>query len=138
MDKIKFGKRLRKLREKAGLTAPDLANRVGYADKSGIYKLEQGKAVPGPKIKLLADCLGVTVDELLEVGKALNSDNLKLPTPLLTATMGEDPAANALFIKTLLEINLRLGVIERRVDDLALAVRTHQHPIPHAPHKKMA
>ena len=138
MDRVKFGKKLRKLREKAGLSAPEMAKRVGYTGKSGIYKLEEGKSVPGPKIKLIAECLGVTIDELLDDGESLRSSDLKLPTPSLaaTATMKENTGADSLLTQTLLSIQLRLDRIDRAIDEMRTEVKTHQHPLSHGDLRK--
>ncbi|HZU75610.1 MAG TPA: helix-turn-helix transcriptional regulator [Dehalococcoidia bacterium] len=59
-----LGERLRELREAAGLSAPELAARVGTT-RSHIHKLEAGKHAPRPEMAArLAAALGVDVQAL--------------------------------------------------------------------------
>ncbi len=61
-----FGRRLKNLRDEAGLSRSGLARLAGV-DPSYVIRLEQGKA-PNPPINTvarLAKALGMTIDELL-------------------------------------------------------------------------
>jgi len=54
-----FGQRLRELRERAGLTQPQLAEKAGMS-KAGVADLEQGRREPSWATAIaLADALGV-------------------------------------------------------------------------------
>lgn len=57
-----IGKRLRELRELAGLTQPALASLAGLS-KEGVAGIEQGRRVPGwDTVLALADALGVPLE----------------------------------------------------------------------------
>lgn len=59
MPRQTFGQRLKELREKAGLTQPELAARAGM-NRFGIAKLEQGVREPTwATVQSLARALGV-------------------------------------------------------------------------------
>lgn len=61
-----FGKRLRELRDKAGLTQDELAGQVKM-EQSSIARLERGEREPGwATVLRLADALGVTPDAFLD------------------------------------------------------------------------
>lgn len=67
---LTVGKNLTELRKSKHLTQQELAERIGYSDKS-LSKWELGKAIPSVDIlKQLADFYGVSVDFLLEEGAA--------------------------------------------------------------------
>jgi len=62
MDATNFGPRLKELREQAGLTQPQLAERAGLA-KAGIANLEQGRTSPAwATVIALCKALAVTPD----------------------------------------------------------------------------
>ena len=62
MDASYFGPRLKELRERAGLTQPQLAERAGLA-KAGIANLEQGRTSPAwATVIALCKALAVTPD----------------------------------------------------------------------------
>ena len=62
MDASNFGPRLKQLREQAGLTQPQLAERAGMA-KAGIANLEQGRTSPAwATVIALCEALAVTPD----------------------------------------------------------------------------
>jgi len=64
------GENLTELRKSRHLTQQELAERIGYSDKS-LSKWELGKAIPSVDVlKELADFYGVTVDALLTRGAA--------------------------------------------------------------------
>lgn len=59
-EKKLFGQRLKVARERAEMSQDELAQRVGYASRSSIGKIEAGKRdVTRPKILELAQALGV-------------------------------------------------------------------------------
>ena len=63
-DKAAFGKRLRDLREKCGMSPSDLADKAGV-DYSAIIKYEAGKNSPGlDNAYALAMALNCRIDEL--------------------------------------------------------------------------
>jgi transcriptional regulator with XRE-family HTH domain len=62
MDASNFGPRLKELREEAGLSQPQLAERSGLA-KAGIANLEQGRTSPAwATVIALCKALAVTPD----------------------------------------------------------------------------
>jgi len=62
----RFAGRLRELREQAGLTQPQLADRAGLS-KAGIADLEQGRRQPAwETVVALAKALGVSCDAFLQ------------------------------------------------------------------------
>jgi putative transcriptional regulator len=62
MDASWFGPRLKELREQAGWTQPELADRAGM-NRFGIAKLEQGVALPNwGTVVALCRALGTTPD----------------------------------------------------------------------------
>ncbi|HLJ90505.1 MAG TPA: helix-turn-helix transcriptional regulator [Candidatus Angelobacter sp.] len=63
---VRFGKRLRYLREKSGLSQGDMSHLFGI-DRSHISDLEHGKKnVCLPMLETLADGLKVTISELMK------------------------------------------------------------------------
>lgn len=59
-------KRVKELREEKGLTQDELAEMVGYKNRSSIARIERGDAfIPQPMIKKLADALGVFPGDLM-------------------------------------------------------------------------
>lgn len=64
-----FGKKLKRLREEAGLTGAELA-RLVKTSKKQVSFWENDKAMPSKiKLKALAEALNVSVDELVEDGE---------------------------------------------------------------------
>jgi transcriptional regulator with XRE-family HTH domain len=65
MDADYFAARLKELREQAGLTQQELAERTGFT-ASGVSQWEMGRRVPAwPHVVALAEALGVTPDAFL-------------------------------------------------------------------------
>lgn len=63
---VRFGERLRQLREKRGLNQIELSERIGI-ENSHLSRLESGKREPGLyMLELLAKGLGVTISELMK------------------------------------------------------------------------
>lgn len=62
----KIYENIRKLRESHGWTQTYLAQKLGYADKTAISKIERGKILLStPKIEEFAEIFGVTPGELM-------------------------------------------------------------------------
>ena len=67
------GRKIRRLREAAGLTVKDLQNIFGFATPQAIYKWQHGAAMPSiDNMVVLAAVLGVTIDEILVVENDLS------------------------------------------------------------------
>ena len=61
-----LGENIRLFREKAGMTQKELAEKTGYRDRTSIAKIESGKIdLPQSKIKIFADALGTTIEDLM-------------------------------------------------------------------------
>lgn len=59
-------KRVKELREAKGLTQDELAELVGYKNRSSIARIERGDAyIPQPMIKKIAEALGVFPGDLM-------------------------------------------------------------------------
>ena len=62
----KFGKKLRTLRQREGLTLRQLAVILGLAAHSHLANLETGKNMPTPELVVkVADCFNVSLDQLM-------------------------------------------------------------------------
>jgi transcriptional regulator with XRE-family HTH domain len=62
-----FARRLRELREAAGLSRKELAGRAGLKSEAGIRNLEQGLRLPTwPTVVALSKALGVPCDAFLQ------------------------------------------------------------------------
>lgn len=67
------GRKIRRLREAAGLTVKDLQNIFDFATPQAIYKWQHGAAMPSiDNMVVLAAVLGVTIDEILVVENNLS------------------------------------------------------------------
>ncbi len=63
---MEFGQRVKNLREALGLTQSDLADAVGYSDKTAISRIETGKSdVSRGKISELAETLHTSPSYLM-------------------------------------------------------------------------
>ena len=64
-QKIEFGKRLRELRKRRGLSAEQLGDKIGVA-RTTVFGYEQGQRIPDMiTIKKIAELFNVTVDYLV-------------------------------------------------------------------------
>src|SRR5947208_2088838 len=73
MEDRSFGARLKELREEAGLTQPELAERAGM-NRFGIAKIEQGVSEPSwDSVVKLCGALGVTCDAFMQSPASLPS-----------------------------------------------------------------
>ena len=87
--------RIRARRLELGLTVEDLAQQLGYKDKSSISKIENGKAdIPQAKVELFANALHTTTAYLMGVDGPALPPGCE-PLPLLSACRwwGALPAA---------------------------------------------
>ena len=65
-DDIAIGQRIKNRRIEIGMTQEELAQRVGYAHKSSINKIELGeRRLMQSKIKPIADALGVSPGRIM-------------------------------------------------------------------------
>lgn len=63
-----IARRIKMRREELGLTTEDLANRMGYKDRSSISKIENGKAdIPQSKVIAFAHALHTTTAYLIGI-----------------------------------------------------------------------
>ncbi len=59
--------RIKRLREEQDMSQDDLARKCGYSDRSTISKIEKGERnLPGSKIKIIAEALGVKPSYLMD------------------------------------------------------------------------
>lgn len=87
--------RIRELRIAAGLTQSELADRLGYSDKSMISQIEKGKVdLPISKIKAIAALFHMNPCDLVPYD---NMENESLPAsrqiPVLSSIPAGDPVA---------------------------------------------
>ena len=76
MDNVQTGKLIAELRKKQGLTQQQLADKLNLSNKT-ISKWESGSGSPDiSNLPVLADALGISVDELLK-GELNNSEEAK-------------------------------------------------------------
>lgn len=75
MNKVKIGKYLQSLREKAGLTRTEAANQLGTIYKS-ILDWESGVMPADESLLDLAKLYKVTVDDILECGQQITNEEL--------------------------------------------------------------
>lgn len=65
MGDMNFGRKLRKLRERKGLTQQQLAEKLGYVTNSYISDVESGRFIPSKeKLRKIAKALRVSFREL--------------------------------------------------------------------------
>lgn len=72
---MELGDKVKKHRVELGITQDELAQKLGYSDKSSISRIENTSRLPLNKVKLLADVLNVTTSYLMECESELNIDN---------------------------------------------------------------
>lgn len=66
IDKSALGKRIQSIRKQSGKTLQSFGETIDNADKSLVSRWEKGLTVPSnPRLKLIADAGGISVDELL-------------------------------------------------------------------------
>lgn len=73
----KFGKRLKELRKKAGLSQQNLAELVGMESSNNISKLEAGEQLPKKEnLEKICKALNVEAKELFEFGHLKTKEEL--------------------------------------------------------------
>lgn len=80
MASKELGKRIKEIRKSKKITQLELANAVGYSDRSMITKIEKGMVdLPESKIILIAEALGITPHYLVgwENEKTLPTSNIQ-------------------------------------------------------------
>jgi transcriptional regulator with XRE-family HTH domain len=89
-----FAGRLKELRERAGLTQEQLADRAGM-NKYGVAQLEQGRNKPSwESVLILADALGVTPNDFTQAPVAVADTKRGRPrkAPVEAALSGGEEA----------------------------------------------
>ena len=70
IDMAATGRNIGTLRDAAGLTNKDLADAMGFSTRNAVYKWLGGDALPSlDNLVILADLLGVTMDEVIVIRK---------------------------------------------------------------------
>ena len=68
IDLTATGANIAALLRNAGLTAADVADRMGFSSRNAVYKWLKGEALPTlDNMVILADMLGVSVDDILKI-----------------------------------------------------------------------
>lgn len=108
-ESIAFGLRLKSLRQRAGLTQSQLAQKLGYTTHSAILKIEQGRQdVPITQLPALCKALNCTPMELL--GLRPEGDYLVDITPesgTIMERINQLPAARRNELQKTLEILIK-------------------------------
>ena len=66
IDLVKTGKNIERLLSERGLTARDVQQRLGFAERRQVYFWNQGKNLPSiDNLFMLAEMLRVSIDEIL-------------------------------------------------------------------------
>lgn len=101
---MSIGERIRRRREELGISQIELAELIGYKDKSTISKIESGdRELRQSKIKAIADALQTTTDyimewdngeekieQLVETARKLTPGNLNRLIAIAEALEGEE------------------------------------------------
>lgn len=79
------GQVIAKRRIELGWTQEDLAKKMGYTSKTTITKIESDKIdLPRRKVKMIADVLGISVNELFPDVPSYNPETTTLTIPFVT------------------------------------------------------
>lgn len=66
IDLVKTGRNIERLLDKRGLTAKDVQQRLGFAERRPVYFWMQGKNLPSiDNLFMLAEMLQVSIDDVL-------------------------------------------------------------------------
>lgn len=98
MDNVQTGKLIAQLRKQQGLTQQQLADKLNLSNKT-ISKWESGSGGPDiSNLPILADALGISVDELLrgELSNIEAKQNNDVPRKELTSEQKKEKAIIAL------------------------------------------
>ena len=101
---VKFGKRLKELRKKAGLSQQQLAELVGMESLNNISKLETGEQLPKKEnLEKLCKVLNVEAKDLFDFGHIKSRDEL---LDDITSNLKTLPLADLQFFKKTLDAYL--------------------------------
>ena len=101
---VKFGKRLKELRKKAGLSQQQLAELVGMESLNNISKLETGEQLPKKEnLEKLCKVLNVEAKDLFDFGHIKSKDELFNEILNILKTL---PLADLQFFKNTLDAYL--------------------------------
>ncbi len=66
IDQTATGRKIKDLREAAGISVPDLQAALGFANPQAIYKWQRGDGMPSlDNLVIIAAVFGVKVDDIL-------------------------------------------------------------------------
>jgi len=89
---MNFGNKLRKLREKMGLTQQELAEKLGYVTNSYVSDVESGRFVPSEeKLRKIAKALSIPFKELDDLLMEYKLEQLGIKEPELISLFQEIP-----------------------------------------------
>ena len=109
----KIIRKLRKLREKKGITQQQLAEKLGYVTNSYISDVEKGRFLPSKgKLKKIAKALGVPFRKLNDLLLESKLENLGIKEPELISLFQDIPRLPEKDKKAI--INAYLKIKERR------------------------
>lgn len=120
---------IKKLREKLGWSQEELAEKVGYTDRSSIAKIEAGKVdLQQSKIAAFASALSVSPAQLMGIDNTFPSNITLLPPmrewPVLGATACGAPLHRELLDETVLAPDdIKADVVFRCVGDSMINAR---------------
>ncbi|MDI6603334.1 MAG: helix-turn-helix domain-containing protein [Patescibacteria group bacterium] len=108
-----FGQKLRKLREKKGLTQQQLAEKLGFVSNSYVSEVESGKFIPSEeKLRKIAKALGAPFKELNDLLLESKLEQLGIKKPELISLFKDIPSLPEKDKKVI--INAYLKIKERR------------------------
>lgn len=117
-----LGEKIKKFRKNKGMTQIELAEKVGYTNRSTITHIEKGLIdIPTEKLHLIAKALGVNISDLLEDNKPkINNDTYFIDTSFLNSEEQKE-------LKSLLDMNIIMfmkngGLSENDEKALKLAI----------------
>lgn len=117
-----LGEKIKKFRKNKGMTQIELAEKVGYTNRSTITHIEKGLIdIPTEKLHLIAKALGVNISDLLEDNKPkINNDPYFIDTSFLNSEEQKE-------LKSLLDMNIIMfmkngGLSENDEKALKLAI----------------
>ena len=114
---MNYSERIKTLREGKGFTQAELAEKLGCS-RQIIIRWENGLSIPSTTYaKKLADCFGMTVDELMDDGD-LEKDNFLLDLPALEPTTMKIKNKSGIFPVVVISVLSFLPVILFYVLDL--------------------
>ena len=74
IDMIATRKRIKELRDNAGMSTRDIADVFGFQNQTAVFKWMKGTSLPTvDNLVILADLFGVTIEEILVIRKNENT-----------------------------------------------------------------